>query len=39
MQLGIQVLVDGPNKIEQIRIKECEVPNSHIQKLIDAISS
>jgi hypothetical protein len=25
MQLGIQVLVDDPNKVEQIRIKGCEI--------------
>ena len=36
LQLGIQVLVDDPKKIEQIRIKECEVLKSRIQKLIDA---
>lgn len=36
LQLGIQVLVDDPKKIEQIRIKECEVLHSRISKLIDA---
>lgn len=36
LQLGIQVLVDDPKKIEQIRIKECEVLRSRIHKMIEA---
>lgn len=36
LQLGIQVLVDDPKKIEQIRVKECEVLRSRIHKMIEA---
>ena len=34
LQLGIQVLVDDPKNLEQIRKKECDVLKSRINKII-----
>lgn len=36
LQLGIQVLVDDPKNLEQIRKKECDVLKSRINKIIEA---
>lgn len=36
LQLGIQVLVDDPKNLEQIRLKECDVLKSRLQKIIEA---
>jgi T-complex protein 1 subunit alpha len=34
LQLGIQVLVDDPKNLEKIRLKECDVLKSRINKII-----
>jgi T-complex protein 1 subunit alpha len=36
LQLGIQVLVDDPKNLEKIRLKECDVLKSRINKIIEA---
>jgi T-complex protein 1 subunit alpha len=36
LQLGIQVLVDDPKNLEQIRLKECDVLKSRLAKIIEA---